>query len=101
MPGATLTTNSSIASDMVNSSPAPQLPVEPKPEPSIFQKLGIGFAPPAQAEYGADAYPSILKRISSGIALVVVTVFLGVLVAGVIGSVILVALFLLEQAISS
>ncbi len=78
-----------------------RLPVEPKPEPSLIQKLGFGFVPPAQAEYGADAYPSILKRLTSAVMLVGLIVVLGVMVAGVIGSVILVAGFLLEQAISS
>ncbi len=67
----------------------------------MLQKLGIGFQPPAQAEYGADAYPSILRRVSSVFSLVVITVILGIAVAGAIGSVILVVGFLLEQAISS
>ncbi len=66
-----------------------------------MQKLGIGFQPPAQAEYGPDAYPSILRRVSSLFLLVALVLFLGVAVAGAIGTVILIAGFLLEQAISS
>ena len=84
----------------MNPTSAPQLPVEPKPDRSILQKLGFGFEPPAQAEYGADAYPSILRRITSAILLVITTVFTGVLIAGGLGAVILVVGFLLEQAIS-
>ncbi len=84
----------------MNTSSPPQLPVEPKPEPSIIQKLGLGFEPPKQAEYGADAYPSILRRIASVVLLVILAVFIGVAIAGVIGSLILVVGFLLEQAIS-
>ena len=84
----------------MNPTSAPQLPVEPKPERTIFQKLGFGFEPPSQAEYGADAYPSILRRITSAILLVLLTVFIGVLIAGAFGAVILVVGFLLEQAIS-
>lgn len=66
-----------------------------------MQKLGIGFQPPAQAEYGADAYPSILRRMTSIFSLVAILVFLGIAVAGLIGSFILIVGFLLEQAISS
>ena len=66
-----------------------------------MQKLGIGFQPPAQAEYGADAYPSILRRMNSIFSLVAIVVFLGIAVAGLIGSFILIVGFLLEQAISS
>lgn len=81
--------------------PSPQqLPIEPKPERSVLQKLGIGFEPPKQAEYGADAYPSILRRVASAFLLVIVTVIIGIAIAGVIGAVILVVGFLLEQAIS-
>lgn len=54
-----------------------------------------------QAEYGADAYPSMLRRVTSLFLLVGLVVFIGVAIAAVIGSVILVAGFLLEQAISS
>jgi len=93
--------STSIARHNVNTSSPPQLPVEPKPEPSLLERLGIGFQPPAQAEYGADAYPSILRRITSVFSLIALTVFLGIAVAGAIGSVILVVGFLLEQAISS
>ena len=67
----------------------------------MLQKLGVGFQPPAQAEYGPDAYPSVLRRITSLFLLIGLVVILGVAVAGIIGSVILVAGFLLEQAISS
>ena len=67
----------------------------------MLQKLGIGFQAPAQAEYGADAYPSILRRITSVFSLGALVVFLGVAIAGLIGSFILVVGFLLEQAISS
>jgi len=77
-----------------------QLPVEPKPEPGILEKLGLGFQTPAQAEYGPDAHPSVLRRITSAILLVIVLVVTGVAIAGLIGSVILIAGFLLEQAIS-
>ena len=84
----------------MNTSSPPQLPIEPKPERSVIQKLGLGFEPPKQAEYGADAYPSILRRIASIFLLVVLAVFIGVAIAGVIGSMILVVGFLLEQAIS-
>ncbi len=66
-----------------------------------MQKLGIGFQPPAQAEYGADAYPSILRRMNSIFSLAAIVVFLGIAVAGLIGSFILIVGFLLEQAISS
>ena len=54
-----------------------------------------------QAEYGADAYPSILRRATSLLLLIVLVAVLGIAFAGVIGSVILIAGFLLEQAISS
>ena len=54
-----------------------------------------------QAEYGPDAYPSILRRLTSLLMLIGIVVVLGIAVAAVIGSVILVAGFLLEQAISS
>lgn len=91
----------SIARHQENPGSARQLPVEPQPDRSILQKLGVGFQPPAQAEYGPDAYPSILRRITSLFLLFALVVFLGVAVAGAIGSVILVAGFLLEQAISS
>jgi hypothetical protein len=91
----------SIARHEENSPSDPQLPVEPKPERSVFQKLGIGFQPPAQAEYGPEAYPSILRRITSVFSLGALVVFLGVAVAGLIGSFVLVIGFLLEQAISS
>ncbi len=84
----------------MNTSSPPQLPVEPKPERSILKKLGLGFEPPAQAEYGPDAYPSLLRRIVSIFLLLVLTVFIGIAIAGVIGAVILVVGFLLEQAIS-
>jgi len=84
----------------MNTSSPPQLPVEPKPERTVLQKLGLGFEPPTQAEYGPDAYPSLLRRVTSVFLLVALTVFIGVAIAGVIGSVILVAGFLLEQAIS-
>ena len=66
-----------------------------------MQKLGIGFQPPAQAEYGSDAYPSILRRMNSIFSLAAIVVFLGIAVAGLIGSFILIVGFLLEQAISS
>lgn len=78
-----------------------RLPVDPRPEPTLLQKLGLGFQEPHQAEYGADAYPSILRRVTSLVLLIVLVVVLGIAVAAVIGSVILVAGFLLEQAISS
>jgi len=81
--------------------PSPQLPIEPRPERTLFDKLGVGFQEPAQAEYGADAYPSVLRRITSLLLLFALVVFLGLAVAGVIGSVIVVAGFLLEQAIAS
>lgn len=90
----------SISRHEENPTSARQLPVEPKPDRGILHKLGIGVQAPAQAEYGADAYPSILKRITSAVMLVLLMVFIGVAIAGVIGSVILVAMFLLEQAIS-
>ncbi len=85
-----------------SSNPATQrnLPVEPQPERSLLQKLGVGFQEPAQAEYGADAYPSLLRRVTSIFLLVALLVFLGVAVAASIGAVLLVAGFLLEQAIS-
>ena len=79
---------------------SPQLPIEPRPERTLLEKLGIAFQPPAQAEYGPDAYPSLLRRITSMFLLASLVLFLGVAVAGVIGSVILVILFLLEQAIA-
>jgi hypothetical protein len=91
----------SIARPDENPTSPRQLPVEPKPEPNVLQKLGIGFQPASQAEYGADAYPSILRRMTSIFSLVALLVFLGVAVAGLIGSFILVVGFLLEQAISS
>ena len=78
-----------------------RLPVEPRPEPTLLQKLGLGFQEPMQAEYGADAYPSILRRLTSFALLILLIVILGIAVAAVIGSIILVAGFLLEQAISS
>lgn len=78
-----------------------QLPVEPKPERTLIQKLGLGFQTPAQAEYGADAYPSVLRRITSVFLLLALLVFLGVAVAASFGAVLLVAGFLLEQAIST
>lgn len=78
-----------------------QLPIEPKPERTIFQRLGIGFQPPYQAEYGADAYPSVLRRITSALLLIALLVFLGVAVAATFGGILLVVGFLLEQAISS
>ena len=84
----------------MNTSSAPQLPYEPKPERSLAQKLGLGFEPPAQAEYGPDAYPSLLRRTTSFFSLIGLTVFLGIAIAGMIGVVILVTGFLLEQAIS-
>jgi len=67
----------------------------------VLDKLGIGFQEPTQAEYGADAYPSVLRRVTSLFLLVALVVFLGIAVAAVIGSVIVVAGFLLEQAIAS
>ena len=91
----------SIARQEENTPSQRQLPVEPKPERTVMQKLGIGFQPPAQAEYGADAYPSILRRMNSIFSLVAIVVFLGIAVAGLIGSFILIVGFLLEQAISS
>ena len=91
----------SIARHQENPGSGGQLPVEPQPERTIMQKLGIGFQPPAQAEYGPDAYPSILRRVTSLFLLAALVLFLGVAVAGAIGTVILVAGFLLEQAISS
>ena len=54
-----------------------------------------------QAEYGADAYPSILRRVTSVALLLGLVVVIGVAVAAAIGTLILVAGFLLEQAISS
>ncbi len=91
----------SIAPRSENPSSQRQLPVEPKPERSFIQKLGVGFQTPAQAEYGADAYPSLLRRVTSFFLLIALLVFLGVAVAASIGGVLLVAGFLLEQAISS
>ncbi len=91
----------SIARQEENTPSQRQLPVEPKPERTVMQKLGIGFQPPAQAEYGADAYPSILRRMNSIFSLAAIVVFLGIAVAGLIGSFILIVGFLLEQAISS
>lgn len=90
----------SIAPRPGNPSPQRQLPIEPKPERSFLQKLGIGFQEPAQAEYGADAYPSVLRRLTSVFLLLALLVFLGVLIAGMFGAVLLVVGFLLEQAIS-
>ena len=90
----------SIAPRSENPSSPRQLPVEPQPERSLLQKLGIGFQSPAQAEYGADAYPSLLRRVTSVFLLIALLVFLGVAVAAAIGGVLLVAGFLLEQAIS-
>lgn len=78
-----------------------QLPVEPKPEKTLIQKLGLGFQTPAQAEYGPDAYPSLLRRMTSVFLLLALLVFLGVAVAASFGAVLLVAGFLLEQAIST
>lgn len=83
-----------------NTSTRRDLPIEPKPERSFIQKLGIGFQPPAQAEYGPDAYPSLLRRVTSVFLLIALLVFLGVAVAAALGAVMLVAGFLLEQAIS-
>ncbi len=91
----------SIAPRPENPSSHRQLPVEPKPEPTLMQKLGVGFQTPAQAEYGSDAYPSLLRRITSVFLLIALLVFLGVAVAASIGAVLLIAGFLLEQAISS
>jgi hypothetical protein len=91
----------SIARQEENTPSDRQLPVEPKPDRTVIQKLGIGFQPPAQAEYGADAYPSILRRMTSIFSLAAILLFLGVAVAGFIGSFILIIGFLLEQAISS
>jgi succinate dehydrogenase/fumarate reductase cytochrome b subunit len=54
-----------------------------------------------QAEYGPDAYPSILHRVSSVALLLGLVVVIGIAAAGAVGTVILVAGFLLEQAISS
>jgi len=84
----------------MNPTPPQQLPVEPKPERNVLQKLGLGFEAPKQAEYGADAYPSILRRITSAFLLVATTVFIGIAVAGAIGAILLIVGFLLEQAIS-
>ncbi|MGI9605257.1 MAG: hypothetical protein ACR2P0_03880 [Acidimicrobiales bacterium] len=92
---------SSIARQDENPRSPRRLPVEPRPERNLLQKLGVGTQPPAQAEYGSDAYPSILRRITSLFSLGALVLFLGIAIAGVIGSIILVALFLLEQAISS
>ncbi len=78
-----------------------RLPIEPRPEPTLLQKLGLGFQEPLQAEYGPDAYPSILRRLTSFVMLLGLVVVLGVAVAALVGSAILVAGFLLEQAISS
>lgn len=80
---------------------SPHLPIEPRPERTLLEKLGIGFQEPAQAEYGPEAYPSVLRRVTSLFLLIGLVVFLGIAVAGVIGSVILVIGFLLEQAISN
>lgn len=91
----------SIAPRSENPTSQRQLPVEPQPEGNFFQKLGLGFQTPAQAEYGADAYPSLLRRITSFFLLIALLVFLGVAVAAVFGGVLLVVGFLLEQAISS
>ena len=90
----------SFAPRSENTSARRDLPVEPKPERSFIQKLGVGFQTPAQAEYGADAYPSLLRRITSVFLLIALLVVLGVAVAASIGAVLLVAGFLLEQAIS-
>lgn len=90
----------SISRQNENPTSAGQLPVEPKPEPGIFAKLGLNFQAPAQAEYGADAYPSLLRRITSAIMLIIVVVLTGIAIAGAIGAIILVAGFILEQAIS-
>jgi len=90
----------SIARHEENPTSPPQLPVEPKPDRGVLHKLGVGFQTPAQAEYGAEAYPSIFRRLTSALLLVALVVFVGVAIAGVIGSIILVAGFLLEQAIS-
>lgn len=90
----------SIARQDENPTSPRQLPVEPKPDRGIFAKLGIGFQAPAQAEYGQDAYPSVLRRISSAVLLVVLVVVVGIAIAGIIGAIILVAGFILEQAIS-
>lgn len=84
-----------------NPQSSPQLPIEPRPERTLLEKLGLGFQPPAQAEYGLDAYPSVLRRVTSLFLLAALVLFLGVAVAGVIGSVILVIGFVLEQAISN
>ena len=91
----------SIARQDENTPSPRRLPVEPRPERTLLQKLGLGTQPPAQAEYGADAYPSILRRVTSLFLLGALVIFLGIAIAGVIGSIVLVVLFLLEQAISS
>lgn len=80
---------------------SPNLPIEPRPDRTLLDKLGFGFQAPAQAEYGLDAYPSVLRRATSLFMLAALVLFLGVAVAGVIGSLILVIGFLLEQAISN
>lgn len=90
----------SFAPQQGNTPSARNLPVEPQPERNIFQKLGIGFQAPAQAEYGADAYPSVLRRVTSVFLLIALLVFLGIAVAASIGAVLLIAGFILEQAIS-
>ncbi len=91
----------SIAPHEENPPSSRQLPVEPQPNEGLLKKLGVGFQVPAQAEYGADAYPSILRRLTSAFSLIAVVVFVGIAIAGLIGAFILVGAFLLEQAISS
>ncbi len=90
----------SISRHEENPTSSRQLPVEPKPERGFFQQLGVGLQAPAQAEYGSDAYPSVLRRLSSAVLLLILVVVIGVAIAAVIGSIILIAGFLLEQAIS-
>lgn len=91
----------SIASSEENPPSPRQLPIEPQPDEGLLKKLGVGFQLPAQAEYGADAYPSVLRRLTSAFSLLALVVFVGIAIAGMIGAFILVGAFLLEQAISS
>ena len=91
----------SIARQEENPPSTRQLPVEPQPEEGLLRKLGVGFQLPAQAEYGAAAYPSILRRLTSAISLLALVVFVGIAIAGLFGVFLLVGAFLLEQAISS
>ncbi len=60
----------------------------------------LGLLPPAAAEYGNAARIHPLRRIRSGVLLLVLLVVLGVAVALSIGLVAFLAGFLLEQAIT-